>query len=327
MKPYPSHPFFFIIPGCLALRLPGKVPGPILAEGLAEGDVEREIPGETAAERELRLDLAKRHDRTGTSSVLAVVGMLTDIDIVIQSRPQSPNGEGLSPYGGIMEVVRERVNSLVAGSDPNTHREPGPPNGIDHSAYRPLTERVGGVGEDKRVSAPHTSQRQLVSAYIPRSARQNDLKRPRSASVSNGGVSDKWRSPGSRRRGVGEVEPVVESDRDKVIESVGLDRGEAEAEAEDVGEWVPPPDVSALLNRALALDGVDCTARAIERGGTVDGASYASNQSPTGGQDTTDAKPLDRDIRLEYPARLNRTAVALITVGCLNAFLKLRTFF
>ncbi|GIQ81965.1 hypothetical protein KIPB_003019 [Kipferlia bialata] len=114
---------FFILPGFMALRLPRKGEAPVL--GASALPPLEAVPGETEMERERRLDLQQRHNRTGTSSVLAVVGMLTDIDIVIQNS-HVPVDPSLGAVSEVMGVVRDRVNSLVApvGSLPDRETVP-----------------------------------------------------------------------------------------------------------------------------------------------------------------------------------------------------------
>ncbi|GIQ88825.1 hypothetical protein KIPB_011165 [Kipferlia bialata] len=274
-------PVYFILPGCMCLRMPGSDKAQLLGE-------ERDVPGETEAEREMRLDLAKRHDRTGTSSVLAVMGMLTDIDVVL--RPRSSVSDGRVSFSEISEVFRDRVNSLVAPPSLGGKVKRGSRWGVSETP-----EGVGGrpranttvhdkapkvaalerdmMSKELAKSVRHVTKTCVLCIPYPSPPRPVQTRTERSNSVANGVLSVRLHD----------------------VSVDGDDRAEAEAEAEGQSD----PTLTVCVNRALTAEG--------------SGASVEVEGSD-GVADT-------------YPLRINPLGVVLIGVGCLNGGLKLRTFF
>ncbi|GIQ86148.1 hypothetical protein KIPB_007944 [Kipferlia bialata] len=275
---------YFVLPGIMAFRAPRK-DTPVL------GEVEQKREGETEEEREKRLDEATRADRTGTSSLLAVVGMVSDADVVLGSRRDSAHSEGRASFSELSDVVRDRVHSMWAprpSLDPKRSRwtksdRPGSRSGSgemwDALESRSRSNSIHGM-------SPSVSIADLVEREA---SHLTPTGRSRASSLGAREVPLPWGAEGA-------------------ISTEG--EGGAQGDGESGGLSAANHD---LISRALAQEVV-----------RPDSLCQTDITEDEEGEDA-DATP--ETVCPDLPWRFSPTAVLLIVVGCLNATLKLRTFF
>ncbi|GIQ81005.1 hypothetical protein KIPB_001897 [Kipferlia bialata] len=312
---------YFLLPGYMSFYLPRRKRGvPVLGDGTLPCDSVYSVHQRDSVSG-CEGETWQGRDRTGTSSLLAVVGMLADVGVVTGDRGTDTDieaGEGRRP--SLSDVVRGRMGSLVArprmGSVASWSRgsfsQRAPYNDRLTAALPAHSHPASTEGAGGRTRANTTMHSTKSRVDVPEETVQVlEACRSRAQTVTLGHHTPPDASEGDK-----------EPEGDRAVES-GVVEGTIQslgASLETQDSWHPNPQdpaVSSLISRAVHL----------ETGSDDSRPSTPTDPSPhpvSLSLPVSDEASIVTDPKAEF--HVGVTGIILIAVGIANASLKLKSF-